>query len=162
LRNHLACRGDAARVGWFPRHFRGGWSMPPVLRDPVAAVTAQGAPINLQPLGLDRLPPPPGDGASAAQGPHFAIRRLADDPRICRCNCVTKGAVVAAIRAGHCSVEALGQSTCAGTGCGSCHAGLRKLLVAYLSEAATSPRTRLQEPTAVTPPPKVGTTLLAV
>src|SRR5262249_33394061 len=143
------------------RHFRGGCSRPPVFRAPVAAVTAQGAPITLQPLGLARLPPPPGDGASAAQGPHFAIRRLADDTRICRCNCVTKGAIVVAIRAGHCSVEALGQSTRAGTGCGSCRAGLRKLLVAYLSEAAPGPRPPPELPAAAAPP-RARATLLAV
>src|SRR5262245_51809503 len=78
-------------------------------------------------LGLDRLDPTHCDEEGPALEPHVAVRRLADSTRICRCRRVTKGAIVAAIRGGHCSLEALGQSTSAGTGCGSCHARLRKL-----------------------------------
>jgi len=47
---------------------------------------------------------------------------------ICACHGVCAGAVTRAIEAGCASVEALGRSTGAGTGCGSCRPELRRLL----------------------------------
>ncbi|OLT14701.1 FAD/NAD(P)-binding oxidoreductase [Pseudonocardia sp. CNS-139] len=46
--------------------------------------------------------------------------RLPATAVVCRCNTVTKGALVAAWRGGATDVAALGRATRAGTGCGSC------------------------------------------
>jgi nitrite reductase (NADH) large subunit len=112
-------------------------------------------------LGLDRLNRARRE-KGPAPGPHDSVRRLAETTYVCRCQSVTKGAIVAAIRAGHCDVEALGQSIGAGTGCGSCQAGLRKLLLAYSVESV--PGSRAQPPVAAlaTPPNQVHKPLLAV
>ena len=55
---------------------------------------------------------------------------LPDGAQICNCNGVCKGAIVAAIRAGCGSVQALGEKTKAGTGCGTCQPLLTQLLQA--------------------------------
>ncbi len=60
-----------------------------------------------------------------------AVRDLPDDAPICNCNTVAKGTLVEAIRAGNCSVGALGDCTRAGTGCGTCQPLLAQLLAAY-------------------------------
>jgi ferredoxin-nitrite reductase len=56
---------------------------------------------------------------------------LPDDTLICQCRQVTKGAVAAAVRAGHASITSLGSDTTAGTGCTSCHDLLAALVAAY-------------------------------
>jgi nitrite reductase (NADH) large subunit len=53
---------------------------------------------------------------------------LPDEARICDCNGVSKGMLVAAVREGHGSLEALCVATRACTGCGSCRPRLRELL----------------------------------
>lgn len=55
---------------------------------------------------------------------------LPDTTQICNCNCVNKGALMAAISGGCGSVAALGQKTKAGTGCGTCQPLLTQLLQA--------------------------------
>jgi assimilatory nitrate reductase electron transfer subunit len=53
---------------------------------------------------------------------------------VCRCNTVTKGALVAAWRAGATDVPALSRATRAGTGCGSCGDTVRGIC-AWLAES---------------------------
>src|SRR5262245_59965650 len=50
-------------------------------------------------LGLDRLNRVRGDEEGPAPASHNSVRRLAETTCICRCQSVTKGAIVAAIRA---------------------------------------------------------------
>jgi nitrite reductase (NADH) large subunit len=59
------------------------------------------------------------------------LAALPDDTQICNCNEVPKGRLVQAIREGKCSVQALGECTRAGTGCGTCQPLLVQLLDAY-------------------------------
>lgn len=47
---------------------------------------------------------------------------------VCNCNKVTEGTICDAIAAGACSVEAIGDATRAGTGCGSCRTELKRLV----------------------------------
>jgi NAD(P)H-nitrite reductase large subunit len=56
---------------------------------------------------------------------------LADDTQICNCNSVSKGRIVADIKAGKCSLTALGECNRAGTGCGTCQPLLNQLLDVY-------------------------------
>ncbi|MGC4118821.1 MAG: (2Fe-2S)-binding protein [Myxococcales bacterium] len=55
---------------------------------------------------------------------------------MCNCNGVSKGALLAAVRAGCRTVKALGEKTRAGTGCGSCKGAVQTLLEAASGEAA--------------------------
>ncbi|HYT93772.1 MAG TPA: FAD-dependent oxidoreductase [Gemmataceae bacterium] len=74
-----------------------------------------------------------GDGARDAllqQGADADLLSLPDDTQICNCHAVQKGQLIAAINEGKCSVEALGQCTRAGTGCGTCQPLLGQLLQA--------------------------------
>ncbi|WNG84590.1 nitrite reductase large subunit NirB [Mycobacterium sp. ITM-2016-00316] len=48
------------------------------------------------------------------------VAELADDAQVCNCNGVSKGALVACVRAGETSVSAVMAKTKAGKGCGSC------------------------------------------
>jgi NAD(P)H-nitrite reductase large subunit len=84
------------------------------------------------------------DSPAADAGQPAAVPPLPDDAQVCNCNRVHKQAIVAAIRAGHNTVEALGQCTKAGTGCGSCQPLLAELIRTYgaaeSQEAATPPR----------------------
>jgi NAD(P)H-nitrite reductase large subunit len=66
------------------------------------------------------------------------LQELAEDTRICNCHDVCKGALVAAILQGKCSVAALGECTKAGTGCGSCQPLLAQLVAAYGKDGATN------------------------
>ena len=59
------------------------------------------------------------------------LKALADDTQICNCNSVCKGTIVAAIGDGKSSVQALGECTRAGTGCGTCQPLLGQLIQAY-------------------------------
>jgi NAD(P)H-nitrite reductase large subunit len=65
------------------------------------------------------------------EGAGADLRQLADDTQICNCNRVSKGQIVAAIRDGQRTVEAIGQCTRAGTGCGTCQPLLGRLIQAY-------------------------------
>ncbi len=78
--------------------------------------------------------PGAGDRPPAAE----EISELPDDARICHCNGVSKGALVAAMGRGCLTVEALGRATRAGTGCGSCKPQLARLLAAPVASAAVS------------------------
>jgi nitrite reductase (NADH) large subunit len=59
------------------------------------------------------------------------LAALPDETQICNCNEVNKGKIVAAIRAGQCNVQAIGECTRAGTGCGTCQPLLAQLIDAY-------------------------------
>src|SRR5262249_9313121 len=63
------------------------------------------------------------------QGAAADLAGLADDTQICNCHTVSKGRIVAGIREGKCAtVQAIGECTRAGTGCGTCQPLLRQLL----------------------------------
>jgi nitrite reductase (NADH) large subunit len=66
------------------------------------------------------------------------LTTLADDTQICNCHAVSKGQIVEAIRGGQCSVQAVGECTRAGTGCGTCQPLLAQLLDAYGPNAGRS------------------------
>src|SRR5258708_22850111 len=57
-----------------------------------------------------------------------AVRALTDDAQICNCNIVSKGRLIAAIRDGNCTVNALGACTRPPTACGTCHPLIAQLL----------------------------------
>jgi assimilatory nitrate reductase electron transfer subunit len=63
--------------------------------------------------------------------------RIPASALVCRCNTVTKGALVAAWRAGHSDVPALSRATRAGTGCGSCGDAVRGICT-WLAESDPS------------------------
>jgi assimilatory nitrate reductase electron transfer subunit len=86
---------------------------------------------------------------------------LAEMPRsavICRCNTVTKGAIVDAFRDGADTVPALAETTRATTGCGSC-AGAVDGLCAWLRSAEPAPPTHTSPaaPTGPDSPDSPGT-----
>jgi assimilatory nitrate reductase catalytic subunit len=56
-------------------------------------------------------------------------------PTLCVCHGVTQARVLAAIGAGGCSVAAVGETTRAGTGCGSCRPEIAALVAAVESES---------------------------
>jgi nitrite reductase (NADH) large subunit len=56
---------------------------------------------------------------------------LADDTQICNCNSVSKGQIVEDIKAGKCTLTALGECNRAGTGCGTCQPLLNQLIDLY-------------------------------
>src|SRR5262249_26515377 len=58
--------------------------------------------------------------ALLAEGAAADLAGLPDDTQICNCHTVPKERIVAAICEGKCSIEAIGQCTRAGTGCGTC------------------------------------------
>ncbi|HLJ98056.1 MAG TPA: FAD-dependent oxidoreductase [Gemmataceae bacterium] len=66
-----------------------------------------------------------GEGAAAD------LRGLADDTQICNCHAVSKGTIVAAIRERKCTIQAIGECTKAGTGCGTCQPLLSELVKTY-------------------------------
>ena len=47
---------------------------------------------------------------------------------VCYCKLVTKERILQAIRQGHYTVEAIGELTQAGTGCGSCQLEIQRLI----------------------------------
>ncbi|MDT7656466.1 MAG: assimilatory nitrate reductase electron transfer subunit, partial [Pseudonocardiales bacterium] len=65
----------------------------------------------------------PGEATSAG-GPVGSPALLPSGALICRCNTVSKGALVTAWRAGATDVAALSKVTRAGTGCGSCQSAV--------------------------------------
>lgn len=56
------------------------------------------------------------------------VADLPDDAQICNCNGVSKGKIVAAVKAGKRSLKVLCDATRAGTGCGSCKSQVQELL----------------------------------
>lgn len=68
-----------------------------------------------------------------------SLADLPDSHQICDCNGVNKGSVVAAIRAGKCTVPAIGKATRAGTGCGSCKKLIKGLIEAVAGGVNADP-----------------------
>ena len=56
-------------------------------------------------------------------------------PTICVCHGVREDAICGAIRAGACSVAAIGEATRAGTNCGACRPEIAALLARVQAEA---------------------------
>lgn len=57
-----------------------------------------------------------------------SVADLPDEAQICNCNGVSKGKIMAAVKAGKRSLKMLCDATRAGTGCGSCKAQVQELL----------------------------------
>ena len=57
-----------------------------------------------------------------------SVADLPDSAQICNCNGVSKGALVAAMQAGHCTLKAACEATRAGTGCGACKPEVQAVL----------------------------------
>ena len=60
--------------------------------------------------------------------PKADMASLPDDTQICNCNGVSKGQIVAAVKAGSRSLKAACDATRAGTGCGSCKSLVQEVL----------------------------------
>jgi NAD(P)H-nitrite reductase large subunit len=69
--------------------------------------------------------------ALLADGGGADLKQVADDTQICNCNAVSKGRICDAIREGKGTIDAIGQATRAGTGCGTCQPLLGRLIEAY-------------------------------
>jgi nitrite reductase (NADH) large subunit len=76
----------------------------------------------------------PGAGGPAIGG---GVETLPDSAKICNCNSVLKGTIVEAIKAGKCTVGAVGECTRAGTGCGSCQGTIQSLIDFCLPASTT-------------------------
>ncbi len=57
-----------------------------------------------------------------------SVADLSDSAQICNCNGVTKGKIIAAVKAGKRSLKVLCDATRAGTGCGTCKAQVQEIL----------------------------------
>jgi nitrite reductase (NADH) large subunit len=68
-----------------------------------------------------------------------SLADLPDSHQICDCNGVCKGTIVQAIRAGKCTVPAVGKATRAGTGCGSCKKLVKGLIEAVAGGVKADP-----------------------
>jgi nitrite reductase (NADH) large subunit len=77
------------------------------------------------------LAPPSARDTLLEQGGGADLRALPDDTQICNCHVVCKGSIAAAVKAGKCSVSALGEATGAGTACGTCQPLLQQLIGTY-------------------------------
>lgn len=93
---------------------------------------------------------------AASEKKDSSLADLPDSHQVCDCNGVSKGTVCDAIRAGHCTVPAVGKITRAGTGCGSCKKLVKGLIEAVAgglkadpSEAWYVPAVPLDKPTLV-------------
>jgi nitrite reductase (NADH) large subunit len=82
-------------------------------------------------LALDLLVNGTARDALLEQGGDADLRLLPDATQICNCHAVTKNRLVAAIGEGKCSIQALGECTRAGTGCGTCQPLLGQLIHVY-------------------------------
>ena len=60
--------------------------------------------------------------------PSVDVASMPDDTQICNCNGVSKGQIVAAVKAGSRSLKAVCDATRAGTGCGSCRSQVQEIL----------------------------------
>ncbi|MBD5635024.1 MAG: (2Fe-2S)-binding protein, partial [Candidatus Eremiobacteraeota bacterium] len=96
--------GDAAAAAAFARAFASAAPLPASLAALVFGVEAA-------------VPRPAAVGAAPAAS-----------ERICQCNDVSKATILAAIASGARDVAALGETTLAGTGCGTCRTDLAMLL----------------------------------
>jgi nitrite reductase (NADH) large subunit len=56
------------------------------------------------------------------------VADLPSSAQICNCNGVSKGALVAAVEAGHCTLKSLCDATRAGLGCGACKSQVQQVL----------------------------------
>ncbi|OWK46410.1 nitrite reductase large subunit NirB [Fimbriiglobus ruber] len=72
-------------------------------------------------------------------GGDFSLADMPDDRQICDCNGVSKGTICGAIRAGKCTVQAVGKATRAGSGCGSCKKLVKGLIEAVAGEVKADP-----------------------
>jgi nitrite reductase (NADH) large subunit len=68
-----------------------------------------------------------------------SLADLPDSHQICDCNGVSKGTICAAIKAGKCTVPAVGKATRAGTGCGSCKKLVKGLIEAVAGGVKADP-----------------------
>jgi nitrite reductase (NADH) large subunit len=68
-----------------------------------------------------------------------SLADLPDAHQICDCNGVCKGTIVQAIKAGKCTVPAVGKATRAGTGCGSCKKLVKGLIEAVAGGVKADP-----------------------
>jgi nitrite reductase (NADH) large subunit len=68
-----------------------------------------------------------------------SLADLPDSHQICDCNGVSKGKICDAIRAGKCTVPAVGKATRAGTGCGSCKKLVKGLIEAVAGGVKADP-----------------------
>ncbi|HVL15242.1 MAG TPA: nitrite reductase large subunit NirB [Gemmata sp.] len=68
-----------------------------------------------------------------------SLADLPDSHQICDCNGVCKGTIVAAIKAGKCTLPAVGKATRAGTGCGSCKKLVKGLIEAVAGGVKADP-----------------------
>ncbi|MCI0700307.1 MAG: nitrite reductase large subunit NirB [Planctomycetia bacterium] len=78
------------------------------------------------------------NGRCEPAGP-ATLADLPDSHQICDCNGVSKGTIVAAIKAGKCTVPAVGKSTRAGTGCGSCKKLVKGMIEAIAGGVKSDP-----------------------
>ncbi len=60
--------------------------------------------------------------------PAVDVSSMPDDAQVCNCNGVSKGQIVAAVKAGRRSLKAVCDATRAGTGCGSCRPQVQEIL----------------------------------
>ena len=93
-------------------------------------------PADLRSLLLGRSAPGEMAAADTAAEPNPIL--IPDAAIVCRCNTVTKGAIVGAWRAGAQTVPAVAAGTRATTGCGSCHDAVAGILQS-LSRTEVSP-----------------------
>ncbi|HJZ54713.1 MAG TPA: nitrite reductase large subunit NirB [Gemmataceae bacterium] len=68
-----------------------------------------------------------------------SLADLPDSHQICDCNGVSKGTICTAIKAGKCTVPAVGKATRAGTGCGSCKKLVKELIEAVAGLVKADP-----------------------
>jgi nitrite reductase (NADH) large subunit len=108
--------GETDPTGTLLRHFKRGEPLSAPLIDLLAPLNSRDALLSGGSPDLTALP---------------------DDTQICNCHLVCKGTIAAAITQGKCSVEAIGQCTKAGTGCGTCQPLLVQLIDAYAPNAGT-------------------------
>ena len=68
-----------------------------------------------------------------------AVKELSDAALVCNCNGVSRGEVLDAIKAGHCSIAAVASKTRATTGCGTC-AGEVQTIIDSIDVPSSGPR----------------------
>jgi len=68
-----------------------------------------------------------------------SLADLPDSHQVCDCNGVSKATICDAIRAGKCTVQAIGKATRAGSGCGSCKKLVKGLIEAVNGEVKADP-----------------------
>ena len=74
----------------------------------------------------------------ALADPNAAVAALSDDAEVCGCNGVSKGTVVATIKAGACSLDAVRSQCKASASCGSCTGLVESLLALTLGDEVQS------------------------